>query len=76
MHIRRFIQYIRQYSYRTDIDWTLRSGEWVYSDSWPKPIEIVDINWAVWAAAVKRGEGCIVVWPLWSLHRYEGKRSG
>jgi hypothetical protein len=69
-----FLRYVCRYAYRKDIDWTLRKGDWVFSDNWPEPIEIVDINWALWAAAVSLGDGAIVVWPLWSLYRNERSR--
>ena len=68
-----FIGYVRRYAYRKDIDWTLKKGDWVFSDGWPAPIFIVDINWALWAAAVRLGSGqdTIVVWPLWRLYTNE-----
>jgi hypothetical protein len=70
MHLGRFLRHVRQYFYRSRIDWTLNKGDLVMSKGWPTPIEIVDINWALHAAAVKLGPGAIVVWPLWSLRRY------
>jgi hypothetical protein len=70
MNLRIFIRYIRQFSHRKHIDWTLKRGDLVVGDGWPRPIEIVDINWALWAAAVQLGPDEIVVWPLWSLRRY------
>jgi len=74
MNLGRFIRYVRQYSRRKDIDWTLKRGDIVVTDAWPRPIVIVDINWALWAAAVRIGLNydAIVVLPLWSLRRYEG----
>jgi hypothetical protein len=70
MHLGRFLRHVRQYFYRRHIDWTLNKGDLVVTDGWPKPIAIVDINWALHAAAVQLGPGAIVVWPLWSLRRY------
>jgi hypothetical protein len=69
MHIRTFIRYVLRYAKRRHIDWTLERGDLVMSHGWPKPIEIVDINWALWTAAVQLSPGAIVVWPLWSLRR-------
>jgi hypothetical protein len=70
MHLGRFLRHIRRYFYRSRIDWTLKNGDLVVDDDWPTPIEIVDINWALQAAAVQLGPGAIVVWPLWGLRRY------
>jgi hypothetical protein len=69
MDLRSFVHYLRRYAYRRRIDWTLKNGDVVVSDGWRQPAEIVDINWALWAAAVRLGPQTIVVWPLWSLHR-------
>jgi hypothetical protein len=55
MDLRSFIHYLRRYAYRRRIDWTLKNGDVVVSDGWPKPIEIIDINWALHAAAVRVG---------------------
>jgi hypothetical protein len=71
MHLRRFLRHVRRYFYRTHIDWTLNNGDLVVDDDWPKPLEIVDINWALQAVAVRLGPDAIVVWPLWNLRRYE-----
>ena len=71
MHLGRFLRHVRQYFYRSQIDWTLNRGDLVVGDYWPKPIEIVDINWALHAAAVELGPDAIIVWPLWNLRRYE-----
>jgi hypothetical protein len=74
MHISRFIDYVLCYPQRKHIDWTLKKGDRVVTDSWPEPIVIVDINWSLWAAAVRLGPApeAIVVWPLWRLRRYAG----
>jgi hypothetical protein len=72
MHISRFLNYVCRYAYRKRIDWTLKKGDRVVTDSWPEPIVIVDINWSLWAAAVQLGPNAIVVWPLWRLRRYAG----
>jgi hypothetical protein len=69
MDLRSFLRYLRRYAYRRRIDWTLKNGEVVVSDHWPQPIEIVDINWSLMAAAVRILPDVIVVWPLWSLRR-------
>jgi hypothetical protein len=72
MHLCRFMRHVRRNFYRKHIDWTLKSGDLVVTDSWPKPIEIIDINWALQAAAVRLSPDAIIVWPLWNLRRYEG----
>jgi hypothetical protein len=71
MHIGRFIRYLRQYFKRRQIDWTLQRGDLVVNPHWSGPIEIVDINCALLAAAVRLrpNSDAIVVWPLWSLRR-------
>jgi hypothetical protein len=69
MQIRSFIRYVLQYKRRKDIDWTLKEGDMVVTLLSPEPIEIIDINWALWAAAVRLGPDAIVVWPLWCLRR-------
>jgi hypothetical protein len=69
--LQNFLRYVRRYAYRKDVDWTLKKGDWVYSNRWPTVVEIVDINWAMWAAAIRLGDGDIVVWPLWSMYRHE-----
>jgi hypothetical protein len=66
------MRHVRRYFYRRHIDWTLKKGDLVVTDSWPKPIEIIDINWALQAAAVRLSPDAIIVWPLWNLRRYEG----
>ena len=73
MHLGRFLLYVRQYFYRSQIDWTLKKGDLVVTRHWPRPIEIVDINWALMAAAVRLGpdDDAIVVWPLWGLRRHD-----
>jgi hypothetical protein len=71
MDLRSFVHYLRRYAYRRRIDWTLNNGDRVISDGWPTPIEIVDINWSLMAAAVRLGLDAIVVWPLWNLRCYE-----
>jgi hypothetical protein len=74
--LRNFLRYVRRYAYHKDIDWTLKNDDWAFSDGWPAPIFIVDINWALWAAAVRLGsdQDTIVVWPLWRLYRNERSR--
>jgi hypothetical protein len=70
MPLWRFLRHIRRYFYRSQIDWTIKPGDLVVGDHWPTPVEIVDINWALHAAAVELGPDAIVVWPLWRLRRY------
>jgi hypothetical protein len=75
MHLRRFLRHVRWYFDPKRIDWTLQPGDLVVDDDWPRPVEIVDIHWGLMAAAVRLGPdyNAIVIWPLWSLRRYEGQ---
>jgi hypothetical protein len=66
---------------RRYVDWGLQQGDVVYARNWPRPIDIVDLNWALLAAAVRlsREPECIVVWPIAGLsktpqkgQRYDG----
>lgn len=63
--------------FATPIDYGLKKGDRVrnpYSDFFCN-LEIVDINWALLAAAVRLNadddESGIVVWPVWRLERVE-----
>jgi hypothetical protein len=55
------------------IDYTLKAGDIVYNQSWgdgQMSLEIVDVNWALKAAAVRLApRGGIVVWPVGNLSR-------
>jgi hypothetical protein len=57
--------------YTTPIDYSLKQGDEVVSKGWDlTKLYIVDLNWALLAAAVKLGDkGSIVVWPIWSLKK-------
>lgn len=54
-------------------DYSLKGGDLVTSPNWPHgPILVLDINWALLAAAVRLNpnsdSGCIV-WPVWNLRK-------
>lgn len=55
------------------IDYSLARGDTVYSPYWgdgARPVEVVDVNWALRAAAVRLApKGGIVVWPVSHLQR-------
>ena len=53
------------------VDYGLKSGDKVESPGWSlTTLTVIDINWALLAAAVKLGpQGSIVVWPVWSLRK-------
>jgi len=55
------------------IDYSLARGDTVYSPYWgegTRPVEVVDVNWALRAAAVRLApKGGIVVWPVSHLQR-------
>jgi hypothetical protein len=72
MSVMSFIRHIRRYFDRRHVDWTLQRGDMVYSTSWPKPLRIVALNWALLAAAVELHDQprCLVVWPIAGLSRY------
>lgn len=55
------------------IDYSLKSGDMATSRHWHHgPVEIVSVNWALLAAAVRLAPGGgIVVWPIWSLRKVD-----
>jgi len=60
------------------IDYTLTRGDIAYSPHWGEGrarVEVVDVNWALRAIAVRLApNGGIVVWPASSLHRERDKQ--
>lgn len=52
-------------------DYSLKKGDPVHSQNWTlSELTIVDINWALKAAALKLGEtGSIAVWPVAGLSK-------
>jgi Lar family restriction alleviation protein len=48
-----------------DIDYSIKKGDTVYTKTWRlTPLEVVDVNWALSAIAVRLGpDGGVVVWP-------------
>lgn len=54
-------------------DYSLKKGDRVISPYWsPGPVEIVDVNWSLGAAAVRMnpdGPGSVIVWPVRNLTR-------
>lgn len=60
-----------EYKKLTPVDYSLKKGDVVYEKTWRlTTLEIVDVNWALKAAAVRLGPtGGIVVWPVAGLSR-------
>lgn len=54
-----------------DIDYSIQRGDIVVSANWTlSDLIIIDVNWALLAAAVKLGkDGDIIVWPIAGLRR-------
>lgn len=52
-------------------DYSLEKGDTVTSKYWRGPVTIIDINWALQAAAVELAPGSIVVWPVGNLKKVE-----
>lgn len=54
-------------------DYSLKKGDRVTSQYWSHgAVEIIDINWALGAAAVRlnpEGAGGIIIWPVKNLRR-------
>lgn len=51
-------------------DYSIKKGDWVASKGWSKPVMVVDVNWALRAAAVELAEGTVVVWPVGNLRKF------
>jgi hypothetical protein len=73
MALWRFLRHVRGLFHCRHVDWTLKPGDLVVDDDWSKPLEIVAINWAIYAAAVRLGPDAIIAWPLWRLRRYDAR---
>lgn len=65
------------------IDYSIKKGDIVYSKTWgggKEPVEVVNINWALKAIAVKLSpNGGIVVWPIEGMTKerfYENAKEG
>ena len=50
-------------------DYSIKKGDVVSSKNWSKPITVVDVNWALRAAAVELAPGSIVVLPVGNLKK-------
>ena len=51
-------------------DYSIKKGDVVTSKYWSKPVTVVDVNWALRAAAVELAPGkAIVVWPVANLKK-------
>lgn len=52
-------------------DYSIKKGDEVTSPGWALgPLFVVDVNWALMAAAIKLGEtGAIVIWPIWLIKK-------
>lgn len=59
-----------------NIDFSLKAGDWCSKEDWTLgPIQIVDINWALRAAAVLLGtsrDAGLIVWPVLGLVKHDG----
>lgn len=65
------------------VDYTIKKGDFVLATDWPKPVQIVDVNWSLNAAAVRLSvptgktfklTQSVVIWPLASLIKVEDPR--
>lgn len=50
-------------------DFSIKKGDVVRSKYWSTDVTVVDVNWALRAAAVELAPGSIVVWPVGNLTR-------
>ena len=64
-------KFLRKKISNANIDFTLQKGDVVTNKHWTlTPLIIVDLNWALRAAALKLGDrGDIVVWPIEGLKK-------
>ena len=55
----------------TTTDYSLKKGDIVTVEHWSlTTLEVVDVNWALMAVALRLGpNGAIVVWPVWNLRK-------
>lgn len=53
------------------IDYSIKSGDLVTNGKWTlTTLEVIDVNWALMAVAVRLGpNGGVVVWPVWGLKK-------
>jgi hypothetical protein len=57
-------------------DYSIKKGDAVTSKHWSKPVTVVNVNWALRAAAVELAPGSIVVWPVGNLKKANGSLTG
>jgi hypothetical protein len=50
-------------------DYSINKGDIATSKYWSTPVRVVDVNWALRAAAVELAPGSIVVWPVGGLKK-------
>lgn len=50
-------------------DYSIHKNDMVVSKSRSTPIRVVDVNWALRAAAVELEPGSVVVWPVGTLKK-------
>lgn len=50
-------------------DYSIKDGDMVTVKNWNRPVLVVDVNWALRAAAVELAPGSIVVWPIGSMKK-------
>lgn len=53
------------------IDYSIKAGDHVTNGKWElTTVEVIDVNWALLAVAVRLGPaGGVVVWPIWGLKK-------
>ena len=58
------------------LDYSIRKGDIVVHPTWTlTPLEVVDVNWALRAVALRLGpKGGIVVWPISNLRKVESSK--
>lgn len=54
-----------------ETDYSIKRGDTVRHPGWPySDLEVIDVNWALSAIAVRLGpDGGIVVWPSWRFEK-------
>lgn len=61
------------------IDYSIKKGDTVYTKTWSMTsLEVVDVNWALRAIAVRLGPtGGVVIWPAVSFSKtpYDGEKA-
>lgn len=54
------------------IDYSIKAGDRVTNKWELNTLEVIDVNWALLAVAVRLGpNGGVVVWPVWGLKKVQ-----